>query len=230
MAFLFDMTTFYNQDEIIFSEHRKRTNFVNITGSIFGKLTVLGYAGKELTTNGNPHHYWFCKCECGNVTKVVACSLKAGKSNSCGCLSFWFNNKPAKTRVDGKRRKIYSIWVGMRQRCENPKNKRFKYYGARNITVCERWKSFENFLADMGDKPEGLSLDRIDNNKGYYKENCRWATQKVQCNNSSRNRLITHDGKTQNITQWAEELGITKNKFYYRINHGWTIEKIISNT
>ena len=106
----------------------------------------------------------------------------------------------------------------MKNRCLNSRHHAFADYGGRGITVCEKWLNFEGFLEDMGVRPAGRSLDRIDNNKGYSKENCKWATQKEQSNNKRNNHRITFMGKTQNITQWAEELGLNRNTLYGQIN------------
>jgi hypothetical protein len=106
----------------------------------------------------------------------------------------------------------------MRDRCYNSKNPSFEHYGGRGIKVCEQWReNFAQFVADMGEAPEGKSLDRIDNDLGYSPENCRWATIKEQLNNQRRNHRITHDGKTQTLAQWADELGIRVDTLHKRI-------------
>lgn len=116
---------------------------------------------------------------------------------------------------------VYKVYQAMIDRCSNENNKSYSEYGGRGIFVCEEWNSFENFYRDMGE-PNGKSLDRIDNNKGYSKENCRWATEKEQSNNTRSNRLLTHDGKTLNITQWSELLGIDRNTIKSRLRYGWS--------
>lgn len=122
----------------------------------------------------------------------------------------------------------YQAWAAMRQRCGNPNTKHWKSYGGRGITICERWESFENFLADMGERPAGCSLDRKDNNGNYCKENCRWATQRQQMNNTRVNRLITFNGITQTVSQWAEALGVKQNTLLYRLRRGWSIERALT--
>lgn len=114
----------------------------------------------------------------------------------------------------------------MRERCNDPNNNRYQYYGGKGITVCDRWDSFENFLEDMGERPEGMTLDRKEADKGYYKENCRWATPKEQ--QRWRRKLVTHDGETHSITDWAAKLGVplptVKSRMY---RHGYTVEEAL---
>lgn len=116
----------------------------------------------------------------------------------------------------------------MKKRCLNPGHRNFKDYGGRGITVCERWMTFDNFLADMGERPDGLSLDRINNNAGYSSENCRWATLVEQNCNRRNNTWITYAGKTLTVTEWARELGMKKNALIERLRNGWTVERALS--
>ena len=119
--------------------------------------------------------------------------------------------------------KMHDIWRNMLARCRNKNNKAFKSYGGRGIKVCERWLVFLNFYQDMGgDKPEGMTIDRIDNDKGYSPENCRWATDKEQGNNRRTNDLLTHDGVTKTFKQWAEFLGVPYQRAWARKKHGFT--------
>lgn len=133
-----------------------------------------------------------------------------------------------------KKHKLYGVWVCMKQRCNNPKSAKYKYYGARGIFVCNEWS--ENFLvfynwAMANGYKEGLSLDRIDTNGNYEPLNCRWVSQKLQCNNSRRNHLITINGKTMNISQWGEESGISPKLIWNRLFcYGWTPEESIGPT
>ncbi len=134
------------------------------------------------------------------------------------------------------RTRVYRIWAGMKQRCENPNNTAYHRYGGRGIKVCDRWQDFDNFLSDMGDPYDWQSLDRLDNDGDYEPGNCRWATTQEQQNNLRSNRLFTHDGKTQTLAQWARDLGIAYHVLKYRLNNGWeppelfTIENLQGKT
>lgn len=124
---------------------------------------------------------------------------------------------------------MYTVWNGMTGRCLNPKNPGYKNYGARGITVCEEWKTFEGFVEGMTPRPSlAHSLDRIDNSRGYYRENCRWATRREQANNTRLNNRITVDGQTKNLSEWAEYIGIDSGTISTRIHaYGWTVEEAI---
>lgn len=122
----------------------------------------------------------------------------------------------------------YYAWIDMRRRCENPNHRAYKWYGARGITVCDRWQSFETFLSDVGEKPEGHSLDRIDNQKGYEPSNCRWADSYQQNANRRTVRLLTFAGKTQSVTAWAQELGMGQSTLQWRMAHGWSTERALT--
>ena len=124
--------------------------------------------------------------------------------------------------------RTYWSFKDMHRRCNDPTRPEYYRYGGRGIAVCERWMKYENFLADMGEKPDGLSLDRIDNDKGYSKENCRWATQTQQCRNTRRNILLTFCGMTKPLPEWAEITGISQPVIRERIKAGWPIEKTLT--
>ena len=124
--------------------------------------------------------------------------------------------------------RVYKTWNMMVQRCENPNNPNYKDYGGRGIQVCERWHELENFSADMGDPPDGLSLDRRDNEGDYERSNCRWATRKTQNRNTRRNRMLTYDGQTQCATAWANSLGMNAKTLYARLALGWTVEQALT--
>lgn len=186
----------------------------------FGRLIVIEYTGR---------YKYLCQCDCGNKKIIYGYSLKNGDTKSCGCLRI------EKTRhksikhghtSKGQKSKIYRIWGEMIQRCTNLNDKGYVNYGGRGITVCERWlKSFENFLEDMGKSPEGYQIDRIDNNKGYYKENCRWVTRKEQCRNRRNNHLITINNETKCISEWSEITGIKPHTILMRLRRGWSPKK-----
>jgi hypothetical protein len=190
---------------------------IDLTGQRFGRLVVIGHKGR----NGYGRYLWECKCDCGNTHYVVSISLKNGHSQSCGCL-LSERASEANRRHGGSGSDEHNVWCSMRHRCSDENATTYKYYGARGITVCERWaNSFENFLADMGKRPPGTSIDRIDNDKGYSPDNCRWADRLTQQNNTRLNRWIEHDGRTMTLSQWARELGTTKGVLWARLKaHG----------
>lgn len=126
------------------------------------------------------------------------------------------------------RTSTYAIWRSMLARCTSPQSKDFGRYGARGITVCNRWLKFENFLADMGQRPEGLTLDRRDGTLGYSPDNCRWATPTIQARNRRTNVTVTHDGITATVAEWAERTGLERKTLEYRIRAGWTAARALT--
>ncbi len=160
---------------------------IDLIGQQFGDLTVI----ERAPNNSRGSARWRCQCECGKTTITCGKQLRAGQAHSCGCVSrSELGPRRLKhghaRRIAGKQSRAYHVWIGMKDRCLNVNNRAYSYYGGRGITVCDRWLMFENFHEDMGDPPVGLSLDRIDNEVGYWKANCRWATRLEQ----SRNRRL----------------------------------------
>lgn len=196
---------------------------LNLTGKRFGRLLVLG--DNEKRKRGNV--LWECLCDCGNKKITYGFSLRNGVTKSCGCLAKELTIK-RQTTHGMSHNSVYAVWRGMKVRCENISNKAYHWYGERGIKICNRWHSFNNFWEDMKDGyKKGLTLDRIDNNKGYFKENCRWVTSKINQNNRRDNRIFTYQGKTQNMKQWAEELRINYNTLNTHIQKNWSFEKAL---
>lgn len=193
----------------------------NLVGTKFGKLLVVEEAkrGKfnELRLN--------CVCDCGNFKNVSRSHLLYGDVASCGC---WRNEFK---KIHGlSKSQTYRTWEGIIGRCENENNDRFKDYGGRGITVCEAWKNFEAFYADMGERPKGTSIDRINNNGNYEPKNCRWASSKEQSRNSRKNRMIEFDNKIKCLAEWSELLGINYSTLRKRLSRGWSITKAFTAT
>lgn len=169
---------------------RKRTDY---TGRKFGRLTVIGFSHSK-PKKGGSRTYWKCKCECGNETTILGQEIPKGNQKSCGCLRKEIAIERTKKINLGYKHgyygsKTHNSWKAMKQRCCWEKHVRYKDYGGRGITVCDRWKdSFVNFLEDMGERPEGTTIDRKNNDGNYEPSNCRWATPKEQANNTSRSK------------------------------------------
>ncbi len=200
-----------------------------ITGKKFGRLRVLSFSG----LNKHRSSMWNCVCDCGATGVYKGRNLTIGKTKSCGCWKKeqWglTNRKHGHTSRQVGATTEYSAWKAMRQRCENPNNHCWKDYGGRGITVCERWRKFSNFIEDMGRKPsKNLSLERKENNVGYSKSNCIWASRGVQNRNKRNNRILTFNGKSQTMKDWANEYGLLFNTLYFRVLRGWPMEKALT--
>jgi len=198
---------------------------IDLIGQQFCRLKVIEQAG----LNKWRQALWLCECICGNTKIITGCDLRSSSTKSCGCLLKEGNQLRHGQNKGQKPTRTYKSWDGMKQRCNNPKDKDYKSYGGRGITVCEEWQEFSNFFKDMGECPEGCSIDRIDNNKGYNKENCRWATRKQQARNRRSNRTLTFDGKTRCLSFFAEEYGIPRSTLRNRLDmFHWSIEKALT--
>lgn len=193
---------------------------IDLVGKRFGRLCV-----KEKSTMP---YKWICECDCGNKKTVSMYSLLNGVTKSCGCLSI---QKVKERAIHGKSgTSEHNIWKTIKQRCYNKNLPSYQRYGKRGIKMSLRWKnSFSNFVADMGNRPSlNHSIERIDNNKGYCKSNCRWATMKEQCANRRNSVFITINGETKRISEWCHLAGITISAAYGRMNRGWSYERIFS--
>jgi len=192
----------------------------DLVGRRFGRLTVLEFAGTDKYHNA----LWFCRCDCGNELNMSAHNLSCGQTRSCGCLRKEVViklNKELKTTHGMSKDRLYSVWKQMVRRSSVPLYHHYKYYGGRGITCDEDWKCFKNFKRDMGSSyVEGLTLERINNDEGYSKDNCRWATMAEQGVNRRNNINITHNGITQTLSRWAVYYGINYATLLCRLKRG----------
>lgn len=192
------------------------------TGTRYGRLVVL----EEAERRGPKRLRQFrCKCDCGGVKVVLFYHLRNGVTSSCGCLR---SGRRTTHGLSGSQE--YNSWHFMIHRCLNPTSKDYKRYGGRGITVCDRWKeSIEAFLADMGPRPSAKHvLGRIDMDGNYEPGNCSWITRTQQARNTRRNRLVTYQGQTKCITEWAEEVGIHHSILRNRLKQGWSAERMLT--
>lgn len=193
-------------------------------GLRFGRYVVIGHSSPNKTRNRRV----VCRCDCGTVKTVPLTYLRNGRSRSCGCYSrdqlIRRNYRHGQTDTS-----TYQIWRGMIGRCRARFAKKGERYAARGISVCDRWCDYENFLADMGERPDAkASLGRIDNDGDYCPENCRRETRTQQNRNTSRNHFIEFQGQRKTLSEWAERLGMHHTAILGRLRRGWTTEEAVS--
>lgn len=197
---------------------------VDLVGKRYGSLVVLSRL---------PNRYWLLQCDCGRPHKALHTNITSGRTSSCGCLRSDLirkaKTKHGHTSYRGPHSLTYSTWAGMIARVTNPSHTVAKHYHARGITVCERWRDFANFLADMGERPTKThSIDRIDNERGYEPGNCRWATRGEQARNTRRTIHLEHNGRTMCVKDWANLLGISPTTLRIRLRRGWPLERALT--
>lgn len=200
-------------------------NFKDLTGKPFGRLTVIDQA----ETKKSGQIYWNCKCRCGKLATIRGSRLRAGITESCGCLAKETTRKRSVTH-DMSYGREYAIWGGIIQRCTNPNNQAFKNYGARGITICDEWRhDFMAFFNYVGKRPSPKhSIDRMNNDGNYEPGNVRWATNVEQKNNYRDNHRITLHAHTMTLAQWACFVGLNPNTLIARINKcNWSPAKAI---
>ncbi len=195
--------------------------FIDISGKRFGRLLVLHRVSKF----GEERMLWKCRCECGNEIVTMGQSIKNGSTRSCGCAR---KGRISPNRSHGMRDTVtYNCWASMKNRCLNPNDESYHRYGGRGIKICERWMMFENFFEDMGERPKGMTIERINNNQGYSKDNCKWATVQEQCRNRRSNRWIEAFGKRMLLSDLAIQQKIPMKNLWYRLNAGWDVEEAL---
>lgn len=191
---------------------------IDLTGQTFGTWHVVKYSRYSYQP------LWWCRCVCGTEREVSGAGLRSGKSLNCGCQRKT-RRVHGHARQPGSKGRTYRIWKAMRSRCKPSYKQRADYFD-RGISVCSRWDDYEKFLADMGECPDGLSIDRIDNDKGYHPENCRWANRGTQRRNSRRVVMIKMDGDSLHLKDASSAIGVSDAAIYQeRKRNGGTLQE-----
>lgn len=195
-----------------------------LSGQRFGRLLV----GERIYPNQNGNTVWSCTCDCGNTKIVTAIQLRVGRTQSCGCLRRDRTLEAVVTHGRSKTR-VYEIWAGMIRRCEDASHKNYDRYGGRGIKVCERWRSnFKDFLDDMGEPPQGHTIERKNNDGNYEPNNCKWASRKDQSRNTSKSILVDLGGQTMSLPEACEAVGLRYNSVYMRMRRGMPFSDAIT--
>lgn len=197
-------------------------------GDTFERLTVVGLS--HFKSRGKwREKIWACACSCGGKVSVSHSSLTGGKRRSCGCLfKEWVARRPKYGTHFKTKSGTWRSWVAMKQRCTSDSPCFFKNYKGRGIAYDPQWEKFEPFYEDMGDRPDGMTLERVNNNLGYSKQNCIWATCKQQQNNRRSNRLVCYNGSQMTLAQASELSGIERRVTSLRLDRGWSEERTFS--
>lgn len=201
-------------------------------GDKYGRLVAVRIVGINKWRN----RIWLFKCDCGKEIELPYSKVKCGHTKSCGCLRVE-TTKRLKTKHGLRQTRFYKIWAGVKKRCENPKYKDYPNYGGRGIRLSIEWLTFENFYNDMfftysehvkkyGEK--NTTIERKNVNGNYDKDNCDWATKLEQARNTRANRLLTFEGETLCVTQWAERFSMTRQKIEKRLKRGWSVEEALT--
>jgi hypothetical protein len=196
---------------------------IDLTDQRYGRLIVL----RRGENNKHRQLHWVCQCDCGKTCTPLGMTLRKGQSQSCGCLhkevTGEINRSHGMTRTP-----IYAIWHSMMQRCYNTNNHAYNRYGGRGITVVDDWHNFKVFYKDMGDKPKGKSLERLDNSGPYSLKNVTWADAKQQANNRRSNVVLDFKGRKQTMQQWSDETGLKVQTVWARLNRGWSVDRALT--
>lgn len=203
--------------------------FINLIGERFGRLVVVEQLEDYVRRDGSRQHVWRCICDCGNEIHTTTMNLRSGDTKSCGCYKH--DSTVARMTTHGESdTRLHSIWKAMRKRCNNPHDSAYNYYGGKGIKVCEEWDDFTSFKewAMANGYSDDLTIDRIDSDKDYCPQNCRWSNFKDQCNNRTNNCFIEYNGERLTIAQWSERLGIKYTTLYRRIKCGKSPEEALT--
>lgn len=202
----------------------------DLSGKKYGRLSVIRQDGYHVFPSGKRKSKWLCVCDCGNVVSVVGSDLIASHTQSCGCMRRDMATN-LKLSHGNSNTRLYRIWTGIKNRCYNPKQDNYAYYGGKGVTVCDEWiQSFDAFYdwAINNGYHESLTIDRIDVSGNYCPENCRWITAEEQSLNRTDNLVISFNGKSQTLKEWSKEVGIAYSCLLYRIDSGWSIDKALT--
>lgn len=194
----------------------------------YGRLTVVDGSSYKKKYRQSFKEVVTAVCDCGNTKEYIHGNLKNGHTQSCGCI--WKEKSPfiVRSKTHGMyHTATYKSWHSMLSRCRLDSADKLGHYRKRGIKVCKRWTKFENFYKDMGERPKGKTLDRIDTNGNYKPENCRWSTYREQANNKRNTIFISYDSQVRRINEWSKLLGIPRNTIYCRYSKGWTSQKIL---
>ena len=202
---------------------------MDLTGQRFGRLTVIKYLGSK-----DKQTCWLCMCDCGKEHITTSNHLRMGQAKSCGCLQTENGTSQLRkflTKHGGAGESLYPIWKGMRRRCYCENEKTYRWYGAKGISICEEWNDYSAFRewANANGYREGLSIDRINPRGNYEPQNCRWTTPTVQANNRTNNIIVTYNGESKTVAEWATCLGVKYSTIYDRLRRGQTMETIIES-
>lgn len=201
---------------------RKGRELKDLTNQRFGRLIVINRQPNRISPSGLRRTMWSCLCDCGTTKDIYSWNLVRGLVVSCGCRMRAVGKEQ---RTHGRSKtKEYRAWRTMINRCTKPASTSYPDYGGRGVKVCERWGKFSNFLADMGERPPGLTIERNDNDGDYLPDNCRWATMREQSNNRRNTVRLSLNGVTRPLTYWADILGISASLIHARLKLGWTVE------
>lgn len=221
-----------------FKKENKGSRFEDLTGQKFNRLTVIRFLKPE--ERKTRLYHWLCQCDCGNYVHASANKLKTGLQKSCGCLKEEMKSfiGTVNKKYKNTNKRLYSVYHGMIDRCYNPKHSHYRTYGGRGITVCDEWLGEFGYDAfaewafpsgyDENAEHGECTLDRIDVNKGYSPDNCRWISNAEQQHNRTNTHKITYNGETLSMKQWSEKLNISYSKITYHIHAGRTLEEIIA--
>lgn len=204
---------------------------IDLAERTFGRLTVVGRTEDHIRKGGRHDVMWRCKCECGNYVSVSGEALRSGRTVSCGCFKKNYMSQKMSTHRE-THTKLYGVWCSMKARCHNKNTIAYESYGGRGITVCDEWRNdyskFSEWALANG-YATGKSIDRIDNNRGYSPDNCRFVDAKIQACNRRSNRILTLGDESHTVTEWAEILGKNPKTLFSRVYAGLSTERILAN-